>query len=73
MNKHACYRFGQSVRRLREEVGYSQEKLAERANLSRSYIGEVERGEVVPSLLTLGKIAEALELRLSELIVHSEG
>ena len=40
----AIERFGGAVRRLREGHGWSQELLAEKADLNRSYLGEVERG-----------------------------
>ena len=45
-------RFGIAVRRQREAQGWSQELLAERADLNRSYVGEIERGRVIPSLVT---------------------
>ena len=65
-------RFGAVVRDARRRQGWSQEVFAERADLNRSYLGEIERGEVVPSLQTLAKLAAALELRLSELIQRCE-
>ncbi|HSC66978.1 MAG TPA: helix-turn-helix transcriptional regulator [Cellvibrio sp.] len=64
--------FGRVVRQLREEHRYSQEALADRAALNRTYLGEVERGVAVPSLSTIAKIASALNLSASELIAHSE-
>lgn len=64
--------FAQVLRQLREERGWSQEHLAERANLNRSYLGEVERGCAVPSLLTVDKLASALGVRLSSLISRCE-
>ncbi len=65
-------RFSLVMRQLREERGWSQEQLAERANLNRSYLGEVERGSAVPSLITVFKLAGALEIRLSSLIARCE-
>jgi len=65
--------FGASVRHLRETRGWSQEVLAERADLNRSYLGEVERGEASPSLATAVKISSALGFRLSELLARAEG
>ena len=65
-------RFGSAVRKRREELRWSQELLAERAQLNRSYLGEVERGEAVPSLATMDKLAAALELRLSALLERCE-
>lgn len=60
------------LRQLREARGWSQEQLAERANLNRSYLGEVERGQAVPSLVTVNKLAVALEIRASNLIARCE-
>ncbi|MES3011383.1 MAG: helix-turn-helix transcriptional regulator [Pseudomonadota bacterium] len=54
--------FGIAVRRQREAQGWSQELLAERADLNRSYVGEIERGRVIPSLVTIDKLAQALGL-----------
>ena len=65
-------RFGTTVRQLREARGWSQERLAGRAALNRSYMGEVERAAVMPSLATAAKLAQALELPLSELIARCE-
>ena len=66
-------RFGQAVRQLREARGWSQERLAGRAELNRSYMGEIERARVMPSLATAAKLAQALEVPLSQLISHCEG
>ncbi|MDQ7969677.1 MAG: helix-turn-helix transcriptional regulator [Oxalicibacterium faecigallinarum] len=67
-----CSSFGLTVRQLREARGWSQEALAEKAHLNRSYVGDVERGNAVPSLVTLEKIAVALGLKISDLLVHCE-
>jgi len=64
--------FGLAVRHLRESAGWSQEMLAEKADLNRSYLGEVERGKVIPSLATAAKLASALEISLSRLLAHCE-
>ena len=64
--------FGRVVKQLREEHRYSQEVLADRASLNRTYLGEVERGVAVPSLATVAKIATALNLSAAELIARSE-
>ncbi|MGC4403823.1 helix-turn-helix domain-containing protein [Methyloversatilis sp. MC4-4] len=61
-------RFGRAVRRTRELRGWSQEVLAERAELNRSYLGEVERGSAMPSLATVVKLALALELPAGDLL-----
>jgi transcriptional regulator with XRE-family HTH domain len=64
--------FSSVLRQLREERGWSQEQLAAQAGLNRSYLGEVERGSAVPSLITVSKLAGALEMRLSSLIARCE-
>jgi transcriptional regulator with XRE-family HTH domain len=70
--KHLCKQFGHAVRRAREELGYSQETLAARAELNRCYVGEIERGIVVPSLATIAKIAGALNTQASTLLARCE-
>ncbi len=65
-------RLGATLRSARRERRWSQERLAEVSGLDRSYVGEIERGAVSPSLATLEKLAKALDLRLSELISRSE-
>jgi transcriptional regulator with XRE-family HTH domain len=64
--------FSMVLRQLREERGLSQEQLAERADLNRSYLGEVERGRAVPSIVTVSKLAGALDIRLSSMIARCE-
>ena len=65
-------RFPRVVRQLREARGWSQERLAEQADLNRSYVGEIERGSAIPSLMTADKLARALELQLSALLARCE-
>jgi transcriptional regulator with XRE-family HTH domain len=65
-------RFGPTVRQLREARGWSQEALAARAELSRTFMGEIERSLTMPSLATAAKLAHALEVPLSELISRCE-
>jgi transcriptional regulator with XRE-family HTH domain len=59
--------FGEKVRELRLSVGISQEELASRANLHRTYIGMIERAEKNLTLENIEKIANALNLRISDL------
>lgn len=61
-------KFGRVVRRLREARGFTQEELAERAEISATYIGFVERGDNVPTLTIIIQIASALGTRPSELL-----
>lgn len=51
---------GARLRQAREDLGYSQAELAERAAVSPGLVGQIERGEVQPSLLTLDNLAAAL-------------
>jgi transcriptional regulator with XRE-family HTH domain len=64
--------FGIGVRQLREAQGWSQERLAENSNLNRSYIGEIERGGAIASLVTVEKLAFALKLTPSALVTRGE-
>ena len=58
---------GASIRLIRKQKGYTQEYLAEKANLHYSYIGGIERGERNISLETLEKIINALEMEPSQI------
>lgn len=58
---------GGAIRTARLRANISQEELGDRSGLDRTYIGGVERGERNPSLVSLYKIAEGLNLTLSEL------
>jgi transcriptional regulator with XRE-family HTH domain len=64
--------FGLAVRKLRQERGISQEKLAELAEIHRTYIGDVERGTRNIALVNMGRIAKALRVPLSSLISETE-
>lgn len=66
-DKDYLKQFAQKVRALRESQGLSQEKLAERSDLHRTYIGMVERLERNPSLVCIHKIANGLGVHITEL------
>lgn len=63
---------GRRVRELREACGYTQEELAEAAQMHRTYVGSVERGERNVSLLNLHALADALGVPVSELVSDPE-
>ena len=60
-------RFGFAIKQRRQELGISQEVLAERAGLHRTYIGDIERGARNLSLENIEKIARALQISISDL------
>ncbi len=62
-------RFGRRVRQLRTAAGYSQEAFAAECGLDRTYFGGVERGERNLALRNIHRIAKALRLSLSELML----
>lgn len=59
--------FALKVKKMREQQGLSQEKLAAKAGLHRTYIGMIERSERNPSLVCIYKIAEGLNINIKEL------
>ncbi|MBX3399279.1 MAG: helix-turn-helix transcriptional regulator [Gemmataceae bacterium] len=61
-------RFGEVLRRRREAAGLSQEALAADAELHRNYVGLLERGKRVPSILVVEKLATALHTTMSSLL-----
>lgn len=64
-------RLGAVVRSKRKAAGLSQEALADAAGIDRSHMGKIERGERNLSLLNLGRIAAAIQLRPSELLAEA--
>jgi CheY-like chemotaxis protein/predicted XRE-type DNA-binding protein len=64
--------FGTSVRNWRSQLGISQEELAERADLHRTYVSDVERGARNLSLESISKLAHALEISVSALFPQPE-
>ncbi|MBQ9202887.1 MAG: helix-turn-helix transcriptional regulator [Prevotella sp.] len=65
--------FGRNVQRLRTGQNISQEKLAEKARLHRTYIGMVERAERNITLINMQKIANALGVEIGELLRYNYG
>ncbi len=60
-------RFGELVRSLRREKGYSQEEFSFRVGLHQTYVSSVERGERNVTIQTADRIAKALDTTLTEL------
>jgi transcriptional regulator with XRE-family HTH domain len=60
--------FGNRVKKLRVKNNWSQEELAKRARLHRTYIGSIERSERNVSLINIERIAKALKVKISDLI-----
>lgn len=59
---------GETIRTERKKAHMSQEKLAEKADLNRNYIGEIERAEKKITLETLEKIAKVFKLHITDLL-----
>lgn len=60
-------KFGKKIKLLRIEKGWSQEKLALSADLDRTYIPSIEKGERNVSIIVIEKIAKAFKVSVSEL------
>lgn len=67
MNTKILKNFGQAVKKKRRLQDLSQEQLAEKLGIHRTYISFIERGQRNPSLLMLFKISRALKMKLPEL------
>jgi transcriptional regulator with XRE-family HTH domain len=73
MNKKKLQKcFGETLRNLRIKKGLSQEKLAGECDLDRTFISLLERGLRQPSISTIFKISEVLEIKSSILIKEVE-
>lgn len=67
------HHFGETIRKLRQEQGLSQEAFADLCGLDRTYVGGVERGERNVSFVNIQKIARALKTSMSDLFLQVEG
>lgn len=63
---------GPAVRNLREQAGISQEELAGRAELDRTYVSGIERGRRNPSVKSLQRVADALHVGLEVLFIRAK-
>ncbi|HEX7642762.1 MAG TPA: helix-turn-helix transcriptional regulator [Noviherbaspirillum sp.] len=64
----AAQTFSQNVGLVRRVKKLSQEKVAEKADLHRTYIGQIERGDVTPTLDAAERVAQALGVQLWEVL-----
>lgn len=64
--------FGVTIRELRGDLGYSQEKFATKCGLHRTYMGGIERGERNLALDNIIRIAAALDMKASELFERAK-
>lgn len=61
-------KIGNKIREIRQSKGLSQEQLAEIAEVHRTYVGMIERAEKNITLVSLEKIAKALDVEIGELL-----
>lgn len=61
-----CREFGNAIRSRRNELGMTQEELAAKAKINRTYIGDVERGARNVALTNIVRLVRALELTVAE-------
>ena len=65
-------KLGKRLQELRKDSSLSQERLSLKADLDRSYVSKIERAECYPSIKTLEKIAQVLEVPVMELFRFEE-
>ena len=63
---------GARIRKLRKEADCTQEELAEKADISMKYLGEIERGRGNPTLKNIESLASVLGMEASELLNFGE-
>jgi transcriptional regulator with XRE-family HTH domain len=63
---------GDAIRELRTERGWSQEELSIKTGVHRNYIGGIERAERKPTVETVAKLADALDMSVAELLARAE-
>lgn len=68
----ALVALGKAIRRIRLIKNISQEKLALLAEVDRSYVGRVERGDNNVAVLTLARLANALDISIAQLMKDAE-
>jgi transcriptional regulator with XRE-family HTH domain len=68
----ALVALGRAIREARLERGISQEELAHRAEMDRSYMSSIERGGQNPGVISIVRIAHSMEMTLAELVIQAE-
>jgi len=67
-HREILQKFGDKLQKIRKSQGVSQEELAAKLSMHRTYVGMIERGERNPTVRTLYKIAKALKVTSSDLL-----
>ncbi len=67
-HREVLQKFGDSLQKVRKSQDISQEELAAKLSMHRTYVGMIERGERNPTIRTLYKIAKALKVKSSDLL-----
>jgi transcriptional regulator with XRE-family HTH domain len=68
----ALVALGAAIRRCRRAQGVSQEELAHRSAIDRSYMSSIERGSQNPGILSLLRVAHAMDMTMTELMAEAE-
>lgn len=61
-------KIGNKIKGLRKQKGFTQDKLANLSNISRTYLADIERNRYNPSMDTLSSIAKTLDVQLAQLL-----
>ena len=60
-------KLGKKIQRLRKSLGFTQEELAEKINISRTHMGHIEQGRKSPSIKVMERLARILKVKLGDL------
>lgn len=71
-NDPALVALGAAIRRCRRAQGVSQEELAHRSAIDRSYMSSIERGGQNPGILLVRRVAHAMDMTMTELMAEAE-
>ncbi len=67
-HKQILEKFGQKMQKIRQDQGITQEELAAKLSMHRTYIGLIERGQRNPTIRTLYKISKVLKVSAGDLL-----